>query len=81
MKVKIISCQKPSFWYADKIGNEFYVTDHDYRNYKVTPNGHYIRIYDCEILSHTETGYSECIIPNSIMSKLDRLLTIICPIL
>lgn len=79
MKVKILSSQKPSFWYADKIGQEFYVTDLDYRSYKVTPNGHNIRIYDCEILSHTETGYSECVTPPNITNKINRLLNILKP--
>lgn len=80
MRVKIISSQKESFWYSDKIGQEFYVTDHDYRSYRVTPNGYYIRIYDCEILSHNETGDSECIAPEWISRILDRLKIVLKPV-
>ena len=77
MKVRVVSSQKQSFWYADKVGQEFYVTDHDYRSYKIYPDGYYIRIVDCEIMSHTEIGVSEMIIPQHIINIINRLISII----
>jgi len=77
MKVRITQSSKPSYWYADKVGQEFYVTDHDHRSYKVTPGGHYIRMVDCDILSHTEFGDSYCVIPASITYLLNRLFNVL----
>jgi len=81
MKVKIISSEKDSFWYSDKIGKEYFVEQHDHRNYKVTPNvaGGLIRMYDCSILSHTDvyngdsSEFIEGYIPTSTMEILIRL--------
>lgn len=79
MKVKIISSQKTTFWYADKIGQEFYVEDHDYRSYQIFPDGHFIRIIDCEILSLTEMGVSEVLIPPRILDILNKRILPIIP--
>ena len=77
MKIKIISCEKESFWYSDKIGQEFYSTDYDHRSYQVTPEGGLIRIYDCIIISHTDFGESQTIMPERITKILNRLKNIL----
>lgn len=79
MKIKIISCEKPSFWYADYVGTEFFATDYDHRNYKVLSEISFclVRMYDCEIISHEETGISDIVLPNTLLNVLEKVKNIV----
>ena len=54
MKVKIIKSSKPTYWYADLIGNVFNVEYFNSRDYLVInssfESNHFIKIYDAEVL-------------------------------
>ena len=52
MKVKIIKCENPEYWYADKIGEVFEVEEWDIRNYKKFGSCDLIIKSDCEIVEN-----------------------------
>ena len=57
MKVKIIKSEKPSYWYANKIGEVFEVVDYSYSNdYRTLEKGYYILKSDCEIVENELLG-------------------------
>jgi hypothetical protein len=55
LKVKILECDRPTCWYANKIGDEFTVIEFDDRHYEVIPEfggkPHYVAMRDAEIIS------------------------------
>lgn len=39
-KIKVIKCSFETYWYNDKIGQEYYIEDYSHRDYYVRINGH-----------------------------------------
>ena len=54
MKIKIIKSEKPSYWYAGKIGQIFEVEECNIYNYRIVESDYYISKSDCEILKENE---------------------------
>lgn len=52
-KIKIIKCSFDTYWYSDKIGEEYYIEDHSSRDYYVKIDGNLRRIIknDAEFLN------------------------------
>lgn len=51
--VRIISAEKPTYWYANKIGQEFEVFK-EYKNYYLLGNYHKIEKSDCIVITPCE---------------------------
>ena len=52
MKVKIIKCKSPEYWYANIIGEVFEVEEWDIRNYKKLESCDLIIKSDCKIVEN-----------------------------
>ena len=52
MKVKIIKCKSPEYWYANIIGEVFEVEEWDIHNYKKLESCDLISKSDCEIVEN-----------------------------
>ena len=60
MKVKIIKSEKPSYWYANKIGEVFEVDENfNSSNYRVMLKWNYISKSDCEIVENELSDNTE----------------------
>ena len=59
MKVKIIKSEKPTYWYADKIGQTFEVKDYNNTDYRKVGSGYYISKSDCEIVENELSDNTE----------------------
>jgi len=62
MKVKIISCNRPTYWYYDQVGREFEVYDYNKSDYKVVSDnicGSYILKSDCEIIPDVQNEFKK----------------------
>lgn len=54
MRIKIIKCSQPKFWYSDKVGQVFSVIDKSTRDYYININGNHnysILVVDAVILN------------------------------
>ena len=56
MKVKIVKSELPTYWYNEKIGQEFNVFDFNIQNYKLCDDTDYIiSKEDCIIVDYSQT--------------------------
>jgi hypothetical protein len=61
MKIKVISCENPTWWYATNIGREFEVEQSEYRQdrYSAVIGGGGIAKIDCEVVEDVVTRPSQ----------------------